>query len=129
MKILEDLSQTYAQLRPNGSSKTHEVETFWKDVAEGRVEETGFGHLIGVFAFTEDWPTWEIHPAGDEFVHVLDGELELILRTKDGDISHHLRKGQSCLVPQGVWHTAKVRTPTRTLHVTPGDGSTTSENP
>lgn len=33
------------------------------------------GHLlISSYAFDEDWPTWEVHPAGDEFVILVSGE-------------------------------------------------------
>ena len=30
------------------------------------------GHLlISSYAFDEDWPTWEVHPAGDEFATLI----------------------------------------------------------
>ena len=33
------------------------------------------GHLlISSYAFDEDWPTWEVHPAGDEFVILVAGD-------------------------------------------------------
>ena len=32
------------------------------------------GHvLIAVHEFSGDWPTWEVHPAGDEIVMLLSG--------------------------------------------------------
>jgi hypothetical protein len=35
------------------------------------------GHvLVATFAFDADWPTWERHPAGDELVCLLSGEVD-----------------------------------------------------
>ena len=36
-------------------------------------------HLVSTYSFDADWPTWEIHPAGDEIVCLLSGEARLIL--------------------------------------------------
>ena len=42
--------------------------------------------LISCHRFDGDWPTWEIHPAGDEFVLLLSGGADLIFATNDGEV-------------------------------------------
>ena len=35
------------------------------------------GRLVSQYTFTEDWPGWEMHPAGEEVVICTAGEMEL----------------------------------------------------
>ena len=80
--------------------------------------------LVALHRFTKDWPTWERHPAGDEFVCLLAGRARLVLRRKSGDKVMQLRKpGAFVIVPRGVWHTARISVPTRLLFITPGAGT------
>ena len=83
------------------------------------------GHLlIMTHAFSEPWPTWEIHPHGDEFVYLLEGDTDFILRTTDGNETVRVNQpGSYVLVPKGTWHTARPHRPTRLLFVTPGEGT------
>ncbi len=89
------------------------------------------GHLlISSYTFTEDWPTWEVHPAGDEFVILLGGDVELILRGDDGDdITRMNEPGTFVIVPRNTWHTARVHTPAVMLFITPGEGTENLEEP
>jgi len=64
-------------------------------------------------------PPWERHPAGDELLHVLDGELELSLLTPDGRIEVALRAGSVFVVPRGLWHRSSPRGAVSLLFVTP----------
>jgi len=49
-----------------------------------------------------------------------------LLLDRDGSIEHIAVAGTGAVVvPRGVWHTAKVRTPSRMLHVTRGAGTQT----
>ena len=80
--------------------------------------------LIASFNFDADWPTWEMHPNGDEVVMLLSGEAELVLQLNGADQSHTLRAtGDYMLIPKGVWHTAKISQPTNMLFITPGEGT------
>ena len=80
--------------------------------------------LVSSFEFDSDWPTWEIHPAGDEIVLLLSGEVTLVLDTGDGQQKATLSTpGQYLIVPKGTWHTAQTSTPTRMLFITPGEGT------
>lgn len=89
------------------------------------------GHsLIASFRFDEDWPTWEIHPEGDEFVCLLSGDADVILDADDGEQRVRLNTpGSFVIVPKGTWHTAKVHAPTTMLFVTPGQGTENRERP
>ena len=42
------------------------TDTFWTDLDQQFPDFSG-KNLISCFSFDEDWPTWEIHPKGDEF--------------------------------------------------------------
>ena len=89
------------------------------------------GHtLISSHSFDCDWPTWEVHPHGDEFVVLLSGEAEMVLAKEHGDEIVCLSEpGSFVIVPRGVWHSAKVRDSARMLFVTPGEGTENREQP
>ena len=83
------------------------------------------GHvLIQQFEFDSDWSTWEVHPRGDEFVYLLAGDTDFVLK-KDGEeqIIRVNEPGSYVVVPRGVWHTARPHAPTSLLFVTPGEGT------
>jgi mannose-6-phosphate isomerase-like protein (cupin superfamily) len=80
--------------------------------------------LVSTFAFDTDWPTWEIHPAGDELVLLLSGEATLVLETARGEEVVTLHEpGTYVVVRKGTWHTARTSTPTRMMFITPGEGT------
>jgi mannose-6-phosphate isomerase-like protein (cupin superfamily) len=47
---------------------------------------------------------WENHPDGDEFLHILDGRLDVILLSGDKRLRVPVRGGSIFVVPRGVWH-------------------------
>lgn len=89
------------------------------------------GHaLIAVHGFSEDWDSWEMHPKGDELVTLISGGATMQLSTEEGIQSIDLREpGDYIVVPCGVWHTARVSSPTKMLFVTPGEDTQHSETP
>jgi mannose-6-phosphate isomerase-like protein (cupin superfamily) len=71
-----------------------------------------------------DWPTWEMHPAGDEVVVLMSGAAEMVLDRGGGHETVSLTQpGSFVIVPKGTWHTARISTPTSMLFVTPGEGT------
>jgi oxalate decarboxylase/phosphoglucose isomerase-like protein (cupin superfamily) len=64
-----------------------------------------------------------VHPAGDELVILLSGAVDLVLEESDGERVVPLRSGETCIVPQGVWHTARVNEPSEAIHITRGAGT------
>ena len=56
---------------------------YWERMAEH--PELGDGRVVSVFDYTETWDWWERHPAGDEFLYVLEGSMILELQDRSGD--------------------------------------------
>jgi mannose-6-phosphate isomerase-like protein (cupin superfamily) len=83
------------------------------------------GHLlISSYAFDKDWPTWEVHPAGDEFVILVSGDADLVLARESGDETIRMTEpGTFAIVPRNTWHTARIRKTSIMMFVTPGEGT------
>jgi mannose-6-phosphate isomerase-like protein (cupin superfamily) len=124
LKIKEafDLTTTYVQLDDGPAATAVEVDDeFWEKI-DTRPELDG-GRLVGTFHNAEDWGVWEMHPAGDEVVCLLSGAIDVVLEEEHGERIVELEPGSTCIVPRGVWHTANVREPGDTLHITRGEGT------
>lgn len=113
---------TYLHLADDGCAQDVPGETFWQ-LPPAELARFDQGWLISEFAFTQDWPTWEMHPQGDEFVYLLSGAVDLLLDRGDRVETVSLDGSGAVVVPRGVWHTAKLRLPSRMLHVTRGEGT------
>ena len=122
--MLFDPQATYVHLDPDGSARRLPGRaSFWSLPESDRASLTGW--LISEYEFASDWPTWEMHPNGDEFVYLLSGSADLVLEQPEGLTTLRLRGCAAVVVPRGVWHTAKVHAPSRMLHVTRGSGTET----
>jgi len=121
---LFSLSSTYVVLGDNGDAIPVAVsDRFFEDL-ESKVGDFKEKRLISHFTFDKDWETREMHPAGEEFVCLLSGQVDLILE-QDG-VEHTVQlstSGSYVLVPRGTWHTARVHTPSSMLFITPGEGT------
>jgi len=104
--------------------------TFYEDLDQ-RFPDFAKHVLVSCHEFTEPWPSWEIHPHGDEVVMLLAGEATLVLRQADGgDTELVLRAaGEYAVVPRGTWHTARVARHARMLFITPGEGTENRAQP
>jgi uncharacterized cupin superfamily protein len=99
------------------------TEPFWQDL-DARFGTFAGKSLISCFRFEQDWPTWEMHPAGEEFVCLLSGEMEFFLEIGGEVQTTLLQEPESfVIIPAGTWHTANVRSPFTMLFVTPGEGT------
>jgi mannose-6-phosphate isomerase-like protein (cupin superfamily) len=76
----------------------------------------GVGSLVGR-------PPWELHPAGDELLHILAGESQLTVREERGEITRTLRTGDLVIVPRGCWHSNDAPSGVTMLFMTPRDGN------
>ena len=75
-------------------------------------------------AFEKSWSGWERHPAGEEIVYLLSGDVEMILERPEGESSMRLSEpGSYLVVPRNTWHTANVHAPAHMLFITPGEGT------
>lgn len=88
------------------------------------------GHeLVSCYEFESDWPSWEVHPHGDEIVLLISGEVEFLLEEEAGETCVTLKEqGEYMIVPKGVWHTAKTQTRSKLLFITPGQGTQHKNN-
>lgn len=117
-----DLATTYVQLDDGPAALAVQVDDrFWETI--DRRPELHGGRLVGTFHNAADWAIWEMHPAGDEIVCLLSGAIDVVLEEDHGERVVPLEAGQTCIVPQGVWHRAVVREPGDTLHITRGEGT------
>lgn len=125
-----NLASTFVVIRPDlGAESIAVTNTIYSELDD---RYSGFkGHiLISSHQFSDNWPTWEIHPHGDEVVYLLSGDVEFLLRTEGGDERVRLdTPGSFVVVPKGTWHTAHVNKPTQMVFVTPGEGTENRESP
>lgn len=118
------LSSTYVVLGDNGDAMPVAVSDRFFEQLESKVGDFKGKRLISHFTFDKDWETWEMHPAGEEFVCLLSGQVDLILEQNGVENTVQLStSGSYVLVPRGTWHTARVHTPSSMLFITPGEGT------
>jgi quercetin dioxygenase-like cupin family protein len=120
-----ELTSTYLRLRPDVSIEPLPVDqTFWPRLMGGELGSFHNEFLVTSFAFDADWPSWEIHPNGDEIVCLIEGAVTLVLESDGAERRIDLtQSGSYVLVPRGTWHTAKVKKSARMLFITAGEGT------
>ena len=121
MKFLPD--EIYALLDARGGIRQQPGGgEFWSQPQEA-LDALGRDWLVSEFVCEGDWGNWEMHPNGDEFVYLLDGDIEFQLETIEGVIAQRISGRGAVVVPRGVWHTAKVFKPSRMFFITMGAGT------
>lgn len=82
------------------------------------------GRLVSMYAFTRPWDSWERHPAGDEVVLCVSGEITLLQEGADGSVERLvLGAGDYAINPPGLWHTADIDGEATCLFITVGLGT------
>lgn len=82
------------------------------------------GRLVSLYTFTENWDSWEMHPAGDEVVICTAGRITLHQEMADGSkASVIIGPGEYAINPPGAWHTADVDGEATALFITAGMGT------
>ena len=125
-----DIDATRVIFTPSGAAVLKPVTP---DFYESLDEFGDFlGHaLIQRFSFDAPWGMWEMHPEGDEFVYLLAGDTDFLVKFP-GQPERRVRvsePGSYVMVPQGAWHTAEPHAPTTMLFVTPGAGTLNRPEP
>lgn len=127
-----DLSENYLLIEPGGAAVPLPGGTdFWSQLMSGKPTDPGIrrlmeseqGRLLSALTMDADWTNWEMHPAGDEILLMLEGEATFLLEIADGVKEIELVGGRLLVIPTGVWHTAKVNKPARMLAITAGHGT------
>jgi len=121
MKFLPD--EIYALLDASGGIRQEPGgREFWAKPQE-ELDAHGRDWLVSEFVCDADWGSWEMHPNGEEFVYLLEGDIEFQLETPEGVVAQRIEGRGAVVVPRGVWHTAKVFKPSRMLFITMGAGT------
>jgi mannose-6-phosphate isomerase-like protein (cupin superfamily) len=126
-----DLSDTYLHLGAAGDAlQIAGGDAFWQALMSGDRSDPAIarvtdepGYLIGGFRMTDDTAHWEMHPEGDEIIHLLSGAVNFVLEEPGGKRTIKLRNRGCCLVPRGVWHRVLVRRTSEVVFITFGRGT------
>lgn len=121
---LFNINSTYVVLEDNGDATPIAVsDRFYEDL-ENKFGDFKRKRLISHYIFDKNWVSWEMHPAGDELVCLLSGQVDFILEQDGAENTVCLNvPGDYLLVPRGTWHTARVHKPSSVLFITPGEGT------
>lgn len=125
MTLTADITETYLHFTEDGRVDPVPVsESFWSELAAGKLPGLDRGRLMSAFTFVESWAVWERHPAGEELVMLLSGAATLVLEEAGQTREVAVRTpGAYVLVPRNVWHTVRTEVPTTMLFLTPGAGT------
>jgi quercetin dioxygenase-like cupin family protein len=117
------ITDTYVALDDSGGARPLPVTPdFWEALINDRLGK--FSRMVSSYDFDSDWTSWEKHPAGEEFVCLLEGDVDLVLQQNGGETLVTLNQpGSFVLVPVNTWHTARVRKPSKMIFITPGEGT------
>ena len=125
---MPNLFETYVVNGPDLRSATIDVSPTIYQELDAKFEGFKGRRLVAAHHFEQDWPSWEIHPAGDEVVVLLSGAATFVLDEKPQQRTVKLTQpGEFVIVPKGTWHTARIVEPTSMLFVTPGEGTQNRE--
>lgn len=95
-------------------------ETFWPRMVAGEIAGDA---LISFFRMEGDFDHWEMHPNGDELFILHDGAIEVVLDSGGRKETVRLEARETCLIPKGVWHWARLITPGHLTVITFGTGT------
>ena len=127
-----DLFKNYMLLEPDGDAVVLPGGgEFWGQLMSGNATDAGIrrlmksanGRLLSALTMSTDWTNWEMHPAGDEILFMLEGNATFRLDHPGVAREVVLRSGGLLVIPKGIWHTAKISEPSRLLAITPGLGT------
>jgi mannose-6-phosphate isomerase-like protein (cupin superfamily) len=103
------------------------------DAIKAHLQRLPEGHLLGVFpiATSDDLHSdiWEMHPAGDEVLIMLTGELGVEYSDGSRRGTSSLQPSHGIVMPKGVWHRLVLREPGLLLALSPPQGTQSSHNP
>lgn len=97
---------------------------WYADYEQRTADDGREGRLVSMYRFTEDWDSWEMHPAGDEVVLCIEGRITLHQEHGDGSTNAEtIGPGEYVINPPGTWHTADVAGEAAALFITAGVGT------
>ncbi len=121
---MNEIFKQFVVLKPDLLMNTLQVTPDVYERLDAEFDKFAGHTLISAYNFTETWPTWEMHPKGDELVILLSGSVEFKLKMEDGIRSTAMHNaGEFVVVPKGTWHTAIIDEAASMLFITPGEGT------
>jgi quercetin dioxygenase-like cupin family protein len=82
-----------------------------------------FNHcMFGVAHLSGETPS-ERHPAGDELLYVLEGEVDVTTLTDSEPARETVCSGSVFVVPNGLWHRQFAQPEAKLLFITPSEGN------
>jgi quercetin dioxygenase-like cupin family protein len=97
---------------------------WYADYAERHAADGAEGRIMAMYTFTESWPMWEMHPAGEEVVLCTAGTMTLHQEFPDGSTGTAvIGPGEYAINPRGTWHTAEIEGEATAVFVTAGAGT------
>jgi len=118
-----DLERTYLFIDGEGGVVPAAVTPdFWRTM--GSIPNAG-DTLITVSDGKGAWTRWEMHPAGEEILIILEGAPTFWFEHADGRLERtQVAPGGTVIVPKGAWHRAEADAPYKILFITYGAGTT-----
>ncbi len=97
---------------------------WYADYVERYPDDGKEGRLMSIYTFTENWDSWEMHPAGAEVVLCVAGSMIIHQEMADGTkATVTLGTGDYAINPPGAWHTADIAESATAVFVTAGWGT------
>lgn len=123
-----DLTRYAVHLGRGGKAVTEPAFTgdpaWYAKYSQRHTTDGADARLFSQFTFKESWPSWEMHPNGDEVVLCTAGLMVLHREHPDGTRSKvTLEPGQYAINAPGVWHTADIPWSATGVFITAGLGT------
>src|SRR5437867_11560998 len=121
---LEDIRARLEEMAHEPKMVAHDVQAALSDLPEKTMRFLASLNrcTLGVSRFSDD-SHWERHPAGDELLHILEGEADVVTLTDAGPVRSTVAAGSLFVCRRGLWHRVLPRSPIAILFATPGDGT------
>ncbi|TMA53519.1 MAG: cupin domain-containing protein [Deltaproteobacteria bacterium] len=130
LATLDDILARLEEMAHEPKMVAHDVRAALRDLPEKTMRFLASLNrcTLGVSRFSGD-SHWERHPAGDEMLHILEGEAEVVTLTEAGPVRSTVSAGSVFVCRRGLWHRVLPRSPVSMLFATPGEGTEHSSAP
>jgi len=124
MKDVNEIERNFIVLSPDKTAFIEQADSTLYERLDQTYADFKGHDLVSCYEFESDWDSWEVHPHGDEVVLLIYGDITFVLKFEIDEVEISLvNQGQYLIVPKGVWHTAKTKTKSKVLFITPGQGT------
>ena len=128
LATLDDILARLEEMAHEPKMVAHDVRAALRDLPEKTMRFLASLNrcTLGVSRFSGD-SHWERHPAGDEMLHFLEGEADIVTLTDAGPVRSTAGAGSLFICRRGLWHRVLPRSPVSMVFATPGDGTEHSD--